>query len=162
MPSAKTAKLINEQINKEIFSAYLYYGIASYYQGQALDGFAKWFKKQAEEELEHADKFLNYLHENSIEVKLEAIARPECSFKGLREPLELQLSHEKAVTASIAHIYDVAEEEKDRFTMAFLDWFISEQYEEETTARELLDTFDHMAVDSKGVYQLSEKLGERK
>lgn len=162
MLNKKVAELMVNQVNKELYSSYLYLAIANYYAEEGLNGFASWFKKQAAEESEHADKFMEYLHDNDERVTIETIEAYKASFKDFKEPLTLQLSHEKYVTSLINDIYAAAIEAKDYRSVNFLNWFITEQAEEEKTAADLLKEFELFAVDSKGVYELSEKLGARR
>ena len=154
--------LINNQINKEMYSAYLYLNISNYYAEKGLNGFSSWFKAQANEELEHAMKFIDYLHGENESVCLEPIEAPKHEFKDFKEPLVLQLNHEKYVTSLINNIYRVTLEVHDYRTTNFLNWFINEQTEEERNSQDLLTQFELFAVDSKSVYQLDQKLSERK
>ncbi|MBN2504363.1 MAG: ferritin [Bacilli bacterium] len=142
MINENVAKMLNEQINKELFSAYLYLDIANYYVKQGLDGFANWFGVQAKEELDHAMIFTKYLQNNDFEVVLDAIENPTRTYKDLRQPLEEALKHEQFVTASIHAIYSEAVENKDYRTQEFLHWFIKEQGEEEKNATDLLVKYD--------------------
>ena len=124
-------ELLNDQINKELYSAYLYLSFADYYDEEGLSGFCNWYEIQAQEERDHALIFRNYLHDNGCKVKLLAIDQPDKTFTNYLEPLEAALEHEKYVTALINDIYAAAHEAKDYRTMKFLDWFIEEQMEEE-------------------------------
>ena len=129
-------ELLNDQINKELYSAYLYLSFADYYEEEGLEGFANLYEIQAKEERDHALIFRNYLHENGEAVKLLAIDQPDKTFTNYLEPLEAALEHEKYVTALINDIYAAAAEVKDYRTMKFLDWFIEEQQEEEDSRQE--------------------------
>ena len=160
MLNKKVAELMVNQVNKELYSSYLYLAISNYYAEEGLNGFASWFKKQAAEESEHADKFMEYLHDNDEKVVLETIEAYKGKFKDYKEPLTLQLSHEKYVTALINDIYTAAIEAKDYRSLNFLNWFITEQAEEEKTAQDLLKEFELFAIDSKGVFEFSEKLAK--
>ena len=162
MLDKKVAKLMVNQINKELYSSYLYLVISNYYAEEGLNGFATWFKKQAEEESEHADKFMEYLHDNDEKATLETIDVYKADFKTFKDPLVLQLNHEKYVTSLINDIYAAAIEAKDYRSVNFLNWFITEQAEEEKTAQDLLKEFELFAIDTKGVFELSEKLGTRR
>lgn len=136
---ARVYELLNDQINKELYSSYLYLSFADYYEEEGLEGFANWYEIQAKEERDHALIFRNYLHENGCKVKLLAIDQPDKEFTTFLEPLEAALEHEKYVTSLINDIYAAAAEVKDYRTMKFLDWFIEEQQEEEDNA----DKMDH-------------------
>ena len=112
-------------------AAYLYLDMSTFYLGKHLYGFASWFKKQAVEETEHADKMISYLAQEGAPVELKDVAHAGKSYKDLKEPLAFQLEHEMYVTSLINKIYDAADEANDRRTAHFLDWFIDEQTEEE-------------------------------
>ena len=152
---------INEQINKEFFSAYLYLEISNYYQEQGLDGFANWYNIQAQEERDHAMLFLKYLQNNSAKVVLKAIDEPKTSFSDMLSPAKAALAHEEFVTSSIHSIYDEAYQVKDFRTMQFLDWFIKEQGEEETTADGVIKKIELFGSDPKGLYLLDQELATR-
>lgn len=157
----KVAALLNEQINKEFYSAYLYLDFAIYYDREGLAGFANWFRIQAQEERDHAIIFLNYMQANGLEVTLEAISKPDVKIKELIDPLKESLAHEQFVTASINNIYSAAVEAKDYRTMQFLDWFIMEQGEEETTADANIRKMELFGADGKGLYMLDAELAGR-
>jgi len=153
-------KLLNEQINKEIYSAYLYLDMANYYADEGLDGFEHWFKLQADEEMEHAMKFRQYLLDNGLKIVLSAIANPSASYKHFSEPLKAALEHERYVTASIHAIYEEALNKKDFRTMEFLNWFIEEQLEEETNAEDNIRKAE--IAGDKGLFMLNREFGKRK
>ncbi len=159
--NSKISKLLNEQINKELYSAYLYLDIADYYADQGLNGFENWFYVQAQEERDHAMLIRTYLLNNDETIKLTAIAAPELKKDGLKTPLTQTLAHEQTVTASINNIYGAAYEEKDFRAMQFLDWFVKEQGEEEKNATDLIRKFDLFGSDSKGLYLLDQELAGR-
>ncbi len=161
MMNAKVSGLLNEQINKEFYSAYLYLEFANYFENRGLDGFANWFKIQAMEERDHAMLFYQYLHNNNEKVTLEAIAKPSADLKSDIEPLKAALEHEKYVTDLINNIYSSAYEVKDFRTMQFLDWFIKEQGEEETNANDLITKMELFGSDPKGLYMLNNELAAR-
>ncbi len=161
MLNSEITKLINEQINKELYSAYLYLDMAGYYADQSLDGFENWFYIQAQEERDHAMLFRTYLLNNDEKVVLTAIDTPESNYNNFKDPLLATLEHEKTVTASINNIYAVAYAQKDFRTMQFLDWFVKEQGEEEKNSSDLISKFDLFGNDSKGLYMLNQELGAR-
>ena len=134
MLQEKVKQLLNEQINKEFYSAYLYLDIANYYTEQGLHGFANWYTVQAQEERDHALLFMKYLQNNDEKVTFEAVAKPDKVFADLKAPLSVGLEHERYVTSLIHTIYDAAYSVKDFRTMQFLDWFVKEQGEEEKNA----------------------------
>lgn len=139
--------LLSSQLQKEFESAYLYLQIADFYESKGLSGFASWFKVQAKEEEDHAMIFYNFLHQNNAEIKFEPIQPAALSFISLKAPLEKALKHEIYVTTSINKIYTQAVLENDYKTKCFLNWFIKEQMEEESTAQMLIDNFSLFALD---------------
>ena len=161
MLNEKIAKLINEQVNKELYSAYLYLDFAGYYEDEGLDGFAHWYQMQAKEELDHGMMMRRYLIDNGLSVKLDAIAKPDKKFTDVLSPLKAGLEHEKYVTGLINNIYSEAFALKDFKTMQFLDWFIKEQGEEEKNAEDLLKKMKVFGGDAKGLYALNKELAAR-
>lgn len=157
----KVRNLLNEQVNKELFSAYLYLDIANYYEGAGLDGFGNWFRLQAQEERDHAMLIMQYMANNAQSIKLLAIDAPNTDFTDFAAPLAEALKHEKFVTASINTIYDEALKVKEFKTVQFLDWFIAEQVEEEKNADDLITKYRLYAADGKGLYQLNAELKQR-
>lgn len=161
MLNDKVRELLNDQINKEFYSAYLYLDFANFFQSKGLDGFANWYTVQAQEERDHAMLFLKYLQNNNASVKLTAIAQPDIKMEGLMDPLKAGLTHEEYVTSLINTIYDAAHTVKDFRTMQFLDWFIKEQGEEETNAHDLITKMELFGTDPKGLYMLDAELKAR-
>ena len=151
---AKVYELLNDQINKELYSGYLYLTFADYYEDAGLKGFANWYMIQAQEERDHALIFRKYLLENGCPVKMLAIAEPDKTFDDLMGPLEAALEHEKYVTSLINGIYAAADEVKDYRTMQFLKWFIDEQLEEEANASEMVSNMKLFGSDPRGLYEL--------
>lgn len=161
MLDKKIAKLINEQINKELYSAYLYLDFADFYADQGLDGFANWYEVQAREESDHALMMRRYLIDNGISIVLDAIAKPDKKLENIVDPLKAGLEHERYVTSLINNIYGEAFAIKDFKTMQFLDWFVKEQGEEEKNAEDLLKKAELFGKDAKGLYALNQELGAR-
>ena len=161
MLNEKIAKMLNEQITREVFSAYLYLDFANYYEDEALAGFAHWYEVQAQEERDHAMLFLQYVKNNSEKVTLEAIECPEQDFDKDMTVLEKGLQHERYVTGLINAIYDAAYSVKDFRTMQFLDWFVKEQGEEEKNAEDLLKKMELFGSDPKSLYLLDQELAAR-
>ena len=161
MLDKKISKLLNKQINKELYSGYLYLSFSSYYESKGLNGFANWYYIQAQEERDHAMLFYKYMQNNGEKVTLEAIDKPDKTFKNLTEPLKAGLEHEEYVTSLINNIYSVASEIKDFRTMQFLDWFIKEQGEEETNASDLITKMELFGSDPKGLYMFNSELASR-
>ena len=161
MLQEKVKQLLNEQINKEFYSAYLYLDIANYYTDQGLHGFANWYTVQAQEERDHALLFMKYLQNNDEKVTFEAVAKPDQVFADLKAPLSVGLEHERYVTSLIHTIYDAAYSVKDFRTMQFLDWFVKEQGEEETNADDLVKKMELFGSDAKSLYMLDQELAGR-
>lgn len=161
MLKENVVQLLNAQINKELFSAYLYLDMASYYADQGLSGFENWFYIQTQEERDHAMLFREYLLNNGEKVKLEAIEASGASYQDFREPLVAALKHEEYVTASINTIYEAAFQEKDFRTMQFLDWFIKEQGEEEKNVDDIIKKYDLFTGGAKGLYMIDNELKAR-
>ena len=161
MLDKKVIELLNDQINKEFYSAYLYLDIANYYTENDLDGFANWYTIQAQEERDHALLFLKYLQINSIPVELKAIDKPDKVFSNHLDPLLAGAEHKRFVTALIHNIYDAAYSVKDFRTMQFLDWFVKEQMEEEENADKMVNKYNLFGDDPKSLYLLDQELAAR-
>lgn len=161
MLNAKVEALLSQQINKELYSAYLYLDMSNFYDNKGLDGFSNWFYIQAQEERDHAMLFLQYLQNNGAKVKLTAIDAPDKVFKTLKDPLTAALTHEEYVTGLINTIYEAAQKVKDFRTCQFLDWFIKEQGEEEKSAQDLIDRFELFGSDAKSLYMLNSEMAAR-
>ena len=161
MLEKKVAHLLNDQINKEFYSAYLYLDFANYYEAKGLRGFANWYKVQAQEERDHAMLFYQYLQNNDAPVTLEAIPKPDKIFFGLTDPLRAGLEHEEYVTGLINDIYGAAQDVRDFRTIQFLDWFVKEQGEEEANARDLITKMELFGSDPKGLYMVDSELAAR-
>ncbi len=157
----KVAGLLNDQINKELYSAYLYLDMANFYSSKGLDGFASWYEIQAKEEQDHAMLIYRYLHNNNEEVTLEAVAKPDKTFTTLLDPLTAGLAHEQYVTSLINNIYAAAQEVKDFRTTQFLDWFIKEQGEEEKNSSDQITKMELFGDDTRSLYMLNEELKSR-
>ena len=156
----KVAELLNDQINKEFYSAYLYLEFANYYDSIGLDGFENWYRIQAQEERDHAMLFYEYLHNNDIKKEKKAIDKPECELNDKMDPLKKSLEHEKYATSLINTFYAAAYVDQDFRTMQMLDWFVKEQGEEEKTASDMITKKELFGDDAKGRYMLnSEMLG---
>ena len=158
---AKVHELLNDQINKELYSAYLYLDIANYYAAKGLDGFSNWYEIQAREEQDHAMLFYHYLQNNSQAVTLKAIDKPDKTFTGLVEPLRAALAHEQYVTSLINTIYAAAQSVNDFRTVQFLDWLVKEQGEEEKNSSDQITKMELFGSDPKGLYMLNSELQSR-
>ncbi|HIV17445.1 MAG TPA: ferritin [Candidatus Alectryocaccobium stercorigallinarum] len=161
MLDKKVVELLNEQVTKEFYSAYLYLDFSNFYKDAELNGFSNWFKVQAQEERDHAMLFIQYLQLNDEEVVLGTINKPDKELKTFKDPLDASLAHERYVTQSIHNIYDAAYSVKDFRTMQFLDWFVKEQCEEEDNCNEMIKRYDLFAGDPKGLYNLDAEYGAR-
>ena len=161
MLDEKLVELLNDQVNKEFYSAYLYLSMANYYNEEGLSGFGNWFTIQAQEERDHAMLFLEYLQNNGAHVELKTVEAPKKKFKEFKDPLDESLKHERYVTASIHNIYAAASKVKDFRTMQFLDWFVKEQGEEEKTAEDLIKKLELFGQDGKGLYMVDSELAAR-
>jgi len=159
--NAKVHELLNAQINKEFYSAYLYLEISNYFDERGLDGFANWYMVQAQEERDHAMLFYTYLQNNSQKITLDAIAKPDVKIEADMDALQASLKHELYVTSLINDIYAAAYEVKDFRTMQFLDWFVKEQGEEEKNANDLITKLEMFGSDPKSLYMLDQELGTR-
>ncbi len=161
MMNEKVRQLLNQQINKEFYSAYLYLEFSNYFEDKGLDGFANWYMIQAQEERDHAMLFYTYLQNENQKVTLEAIAKPDKEFSCHMDVLKAGLEHEEYVTSLINDIYAAAYEVKDFRTMQFLDWFVKEQGEEETNANDLITKMELFGSDPKSLYMLNQELAAR-
>ena len=158
MLDQKVAELLNAQVNKEFYSAYLYLDFSIYYDEIGLDGFSNWYKVQAQEERDHAMLFLQYLQNNGCKVTLDTIQKPDKELKDKLEVLEFGLEHERYVTGLIHNIYEAAQAAKDFRTTQFLDWFVKEQGEEEKNAEDMIKKMKLFGDDAKGLYMLNSEL----
>ena len=157
----KVHELLNNQINKEFYSAYLYLEFSNYFKAKGLDGFANWYMIQAQEERDHALLFYQYLQNNNMPVTLGAIDSPDREFADNMAVLQAGLAHEEYVTSLIHDIYAAAYEVKDFRAMQFLDWFVKEQGEEETNANDMITKMELFGSDPKSLYMLNQELAAR-
>ena len=157
----KVRELLNAQINKELYSAYLYLEFSNYFDDRGLDGFANWYMIQAQEERDHAMLFYQYLKNENQKVTLDAVAKPEKTITCDMDVLKAGLEHEEYVTSLINDIYAAAYDVKDFRTMQFLDWFVKEQGEEETNANDLITKMELFGSDPKSLYMLNQELAAR-
>ena len=161
MLDKKVAELLNEQINKEFYSAYLYLEFSAYFEDEGLDGFANWYKVQAQEGRDHAMLMFQYLQNNSVRPVLEAVAKPESAPDDRMKVLQAGLEHERYVTGLIHNIYEAAQAAKDFRTTQFLDWFVKEQGEEEKNAEDMIKKMKLFGDDAKGLYMLNSEMAAR-
>lgn len=161
MISKKMMEALNKQINAELFSSYLYQSMSAWLSWKNLNGFAKWFSMQAQEEHKHAMKFYEYIYDQGGRVILDAIDAPQKDFASVKAIAEEQLKHEKKVTALINNLVKIAREDKDIATEIFLQWFITEQVEEERNAEEIINKLDMIGDKGPGMYMLDKEMGKR-
>lgn len=161
MISDKLNKLLNEQVQKEFFSAYLYLAMEAHFANQNLDGFANFFHVQVQEERDHALKFFNYINQKGGKVELLQINAPEANYTSAEEIFAVTLGHEQFVTNSIYNIVNAALEEKDHGTNTFLQWFVTEQVEEEATMEKYLKKLQLIKNDPNGLFMLDSELAQR-
>jgi len=154
-------KAINKQIQAEYYSSYMYLAMAAYCDSVNMPGYAHWLREQAEEELEHALKFYDYIVERGGRVILEAIQQPPIEYDSLLAVAEETYAHEQKVTSLIHALYEVALAEKDYASQNFLQWYIKEQIEEEDHARTIVDQFKMIGDHPNGLFMLDRQLGAR-
>ena len=157
----KIAFLLNQQINKELYSAYLYLDMSNFYDEMDLDGYANYYMIQAQEERDHAMLFMKYMQNNGLKITLEAIDKPDKTFETVLDPLVIAAEHERYVTSLINDIYHEAHQAKDYRTMKFLDWFVDEQGEEEDNADSMVNRYKLFGADPKGLYLLDQEYAGR-
>jgi len=161
MLSKKLHKGLNDQINAELFSAYLYLSMSSWFKAQNLEGFASWLQIQAQEEVEHAMKFYGYLHDKGADVELKQIEAPQKSWKSPLAAFEDAYKHEVYVSSLINDLADLAVADKDHATNVFLHWFVEEQVEEEASALAVVEKLKLVATHPGGVYMLDREMASR-
>ncbi|MEA1940112.1 MAG: ferritin [Candidatus Caldatribacteriota bacterium] len=161
MLNEKMVKSINHQINRELYSAYLYISMASYADAEGLSGFANWYKIQAKEEEFHAEKMYNYVNQQGSRVLLEGIEQPPTEFSSIVDLFEKTLEHEKGVTAMINDLVKLAREENDYATESFLQWYVTEQVEEEASPTEIIQKLKFVGEDGRGLLMIDKDLATR-
>lgn len=161
MISNAMEKSINEQINAELFSFYLYLAMSTHFQQENFSGFAKWMRVQAQEEMSHAMKFVDYVHDRAGAVTLAAIEQPKGEWPSVLAAFEAALAHEKSITKRINTLMDKAIAAKDHATATFLQWFVKEQVEEEATLDPIVTRLKAIGESQGGLYFLDHELGKR-
>jgi len=161
MLKEKMLKALNEQINAEFYSSYLYLSMESYFQSVSLKGFGVWMRAQVQEELFHAMKFYDFVCERGGRVTLETIKKPDSNWKTPLIAFKQIQKHEQHVTGLIDSLVDLAMEEKDHATLNFLQWFVAEQVEEEASVGEIVDKLKLIREDTSGLFLLDAELGRR-
>lgn len=161
MLSERLQNEMNDQIKFEFFSSYLYMAMAGYFQSEDLPGFANWMRVQALEEMTHGEKFFNFICEVGGRTDLRAIDAPTNSFASPLAAFEFGLNHERFVTERINHLMNIAKEEKNHAAQIMLQWFVTEQVEEESNFSLLLRKLKRVEGDGRGLLMLDEELGRR-
>ncbi len=161
MINEKVENILNSQINKEFYSAYLYLAMSAYFDEIGLFGFSNWTKVQAKEEMDHGMILFDYIIERDGKVKLEQIDAPERDFHNPLQVFEKILDHEKFVTDSINCVASLSEDECDLATRHFINWYISEQVEEEANARDIITKLNMFGDEKASLYHLDKELGNR-
>ena len=158
MISEKLEKAFNDQINKELYSEYLYLSMQAYFERLNLKGFVNWMNVQVQEEHAHAMGMFNYVHERGGKVELEAIDKPQVEWNSPLHVFEEVLKHEEFVTSRINALMDVAEEVKDRAALSFLDWYLKEQVEEEANVDDVIKKLEMFGDEKAALYHLDKEL----
>jgi ferritin len=161
MITERMQKAIEEQINAELWSAYLYLSMSAYFERQNLQGFANWMKIQWQEEITHAIKFFDYVHERGGQIFLKPIAGVQTDWKNPADTFAETLKHEQHVTALINNLVNIAIEEKDHATSNMLQWFVAEQVEEEANAEQILVQLKLIGDNGYGLLMLDRELATR-
>jgi len=161
MLSPTIEKALNDQLHEEMFSFYLYLSMSAYLQSLNLTGMASWMAKQAKEELGHAMKFFEFIHERSGRVTLESLAKPDSEWASPQAAFEAALAHERHITSCIHKLVDLAQGERDHATANFLQWFVKEQVEEEATAEGIVNRFKMAAGHPAAMMFMDRELGAR-
>jgi ferritin len=154
-------KLFQDQIKNEWYSSYLYLSMAAWFETANMEGFAHWMYKQAGEEQAHGKKMFDFLVDRGVKVVLQAIAQPPSDFASVADVMEKTLEHEQKVTALINALADQADKVNDRPSKIFLQWFISEQVEEEKNASRIVDLLKKIPQNSGAIFQLDHQMGKR-
>ncbi len=161
MLSERMAQALNDQINAELFSSYLYFSMAAYFESISLEGCAHWMRMQAQEELEHSVKISGYIHERGNRCIMEAIDKPKTDWESPLNVFEDVVDHEQKVTGLVNNLVDIALDERDHATRNFLEWFVAEQVEEEANVGAVCDKMKMVKDDSGGLFALDLELGKR-
>ena len=161
MLTEKMQTALNGQLNAELYSSYLYLSMNAYFKSVNLDGFANWMYYQAQEELEHSLKFYDFIIRRGGKVQLQQIAAPSTEWNSPLAVFEATLKHEQKVTGLINDLVDVAHEERDHATNIFLQWFVSEQVEEEESVGGVLEQLKLLGDAKGGLFMIDRELSKR-
>lgn len=152
---------LNDQIRMELSSGYVYLSMAAQFEADNYEGFARWMRLQASEELAHAMRLFDYVNQRGGRVLLQAVGKPTSDFGRPRDAFEKALEHEQAVTASIHRLYALAQQHSDLATMRALDWFVTEQVEEEESAQRAVDLLTRAGDNDAALLMLDRQFGQR-
>ena len=161
MLNKKVATAMNDQLQKELQSAYVYLGMSAYMESQSLPGMASWLRAQFDEEQQHALKFYNFIIDRGAGVDLQQLDAPPTDYRSPLDVFERALEHERAVTTAINELYALVATEKDFASQAWLDWFATEQVEEERQVGQIVDDLRRIGDDGKGIFLIDQQLGKR-
>ena len=161
MISKKMEDALNEQVNAELYSAYMYLSMESYFKAQNLNGFANWMRVQTQEEVAHATKIYDFINERGGRAILKAIEGPPTEWDSALAVFMAAYEHEQKVTGLINNLVDLAIKEKDHATNSFLQWFVNEQVEEEASADGIVQQLKMMENAPGGMFMLDRELGQR-
>ena len=161
MISGKLEKALNKHLNLELYSAYLYAAMAAYFEHKNLNGFAHWMRLQVQEEMVHATKFYAYIHDIGGRVELDGIAKPPADYKSPLAIFEDAYGHEQTVTKAIYKLMDLALAESHHATSTFLQWFVTEQVEEEKVADDIVKRLRLVGSSPEGLFMMDRELGAR-
>lgn len=161
MITKKIEEALNDQLNKEMYSAYLYLSMAAYFENKNLTGMSNWMKLQSQEESLHAMKFYDFILKLGCKVKLGKLEAPESDWKSPKEVFENSLKHERFISESINKLFDLANQENHHPTKSFLQWFIDEQVEEENSVQQVVENFSLIGEDKAALFMLDRELGSR-
>jgi ferritin len=161
MLNKEMEKALNAQVNAEMYSAYLYLSMSAYFQSKSLGGFASWMRVQAQEEMGHAMKFYDFINERGGRVILEPIEAPPTDWDSPLSTFEAVYEHEQKVTGLINELVELALEKHDHATNIFLQWFVSEQVEEEDSANDVVEKIKLVGDAKGGLFMLDRELGQR-
>lgn len=154
-------KALNRQVNQEMAAAYAYLAASAWFESENLSGFSHWMEMQRQEELGHAQRLIEYLHDRGGKLELEAVAKPKSDFETIMAVFQEALTNEENNTRSIHDLYQLSVDEKDYATQSFLKWFIDEQVEEESTMHDMIGLLEHAGDDRSALLVLNEQVGKR-
>jgi ferritin len=161
MLAPRVQEAMNKQLAMELRSAYAYLAMAAFCESESMPGFAQWLRAQAQEEVEHGMKFFDFISDREGRVRLETLEQPEGDFKSPLAVFEQALEHERAVSRAIGDLYTIVVEDKDYASQAWLDWFATEQVEEEKSVGRIVESLRRIGDRGDALFFLVKELGER-